>query len=380
MKKFYHNDQGAATPVNGAPSGAKKNAQPTAFFQPKPVPAIQQSAPGVSIQRKVWIGSQALTVDEAYKKIVKDTWGERAVKRLVELHTDGVDHRFSNWGALVSEYVRARDTPDAEQPAEEQNVCGNLPGYGQRGGTCAAASLITPALIWDREHYNPGDPNPRLRNLVIKMKAYIEANKAILEPRFDTLGKGRYRFYIETLDLIIKESASDSFVVTASHYEALSFMVMFMSQEKVSSGLLDSEMQTARNALGYPEKTTHVRFFDGLFTADGDLAKMQPGQMAQVTWFVKADQPADPLAPPPELPTHAFTIGRMADGTWVLNDQGYKTPLCLSGPDLASLKDAMMDASDDGRWAGVTDGNYHEPAEGVETGYAILGDEETLTP
>ncbi|MGH8050826.1 MAG: DUF4157 domain-containing protein, partial [Arenimonas sp.] len=339
-----------------------------------------------TIQRKAWIGNQPLTVNESYKKIVKDTWGEKALARLMELHTDSIEHKFSSWAALIAEYESAKlapaPTPVVIEESPGENVCNSLPGFGQRGPSCAAASLITPALIWDKEKYNKDDPSPRLRSIVAKMKTYMVDHKTTLEPRFNGARKGLYQSSLQLLDSIASEAAVDTFVLASSHYEALGLMLMYISQDKLSSGLNDAEMQTARQTLGFPTKTIPVRFFDNFFGANGDLAKMKPGQMAQITWFVKNDRApsTDPLAPVAKLPTHAFTLGRMEDGTWILNDQGYKKPLCLSGPDLASLKDLMVEASDEGRWAGVTDDDYHEPESGVVTGYTILGDEKTLSP
>ena len=347
---------------------------------------VQQrtSVPG-GLQRKAWIGAQPLTVDEAYKKIVKATWGDKALARLIELDGDALEHRFASWNELVAEYERAKRAPPpppAAAAAAEPDVCENLPGFGQRGGSCAAASLLTPALIWDKEQWNQGDPNARLRSILGKMRSYMQAHKDTLGPRFVVKKQNIFQSSLDLLDQIATDAADPAFQLTATHYQALGLMLMFISQDKLGSGLDSAETMKAREMMGFPGSMIPISTFDGFFEPGSALSNMQPGQMAQIVWFVKDEQQPAPASPlqVQHLPTHAFTIGRLKDGTWILNDQGYKKPLCLKGADLATLKDHMQDAADQGQWAGVTDSDSHAAASGVQTGYTILGDEKTLLP
>jgi len=351
--------------------------------------AEQSAARAPSLQRRVWIGAQRLTVNETYKEQVRKTWGEKAVRRLMELHGDETDHRLAGWSALVAEYQSAAAAPDVPAPGgtpvaedeEDQAACGTLPGFGQRGGSCAAASLITPVLVWDNESYGPEAPNRRLRSLLQRMKTFMRGHAQTLKPVFEARQAGLYEQNIELLDDISSEAESEAFKPSSDQYQALGLMLMIISQQdRTKAGMNDAEMQTARSTLAFTTETKPVRFFGDFF--EGDLKNMKPGQMAQITWFVKDSGPrqTDPLAPKRPLDTHAFTIGRLSNGTWILNDQGYAKPLCLTGPDLASLKDKMVEASEQDRWAGVTDDHYHEPPSGIVTGYTILGDEKTMLP
>ncbi len=340
------------------------------------------SAP--AIQRKAMIGAQILVVDEAYKKTVKDTWGQKALNRLIELSTDAAEHKFANWGELVAEYERAKKAPDpapaekkADAPAEE-NVCASLPVFAQHGGTCATASLITPVLIWDSEKYNSADPNPRLKSIAQKMQAYMLKNKETLAPLFEKLGKTMYQDNLKAINNVIELSADPGFKVNDAVFHILSTTLMVMSEDKAAMGLQNGEMGKARETLGFPGVMQGVVMFDEFFKkGEGKLGDMKPGQMAQVTWLV--NMPATG-AEPAHLESHAFTIGRLASGTWILNDQGAdkQKPLCLTGVDMASLKDAMIDAAAADKWAGVTDNKAHQAKSGAQTGYTILGDEKTV--
>ena len=335
------------------------------------------------VQRKAWIGAQPLTVDEGYRKIVRTTWGDKAVKRLEELTRDALEHHFANWGDLAAEYERAQAAPAAPSAPEDPNAAvQDLPGFGQRGGSCAAASLITPLLVWDKETYDPAkSPNSRLRSLVQKMKMRLIEKKQTLQPRFEARKPGAYQSSIELLKSVDDLAKEDSFKIAEHDYQALGVLLMNLAQDTPSSGLNEAETQTARSIAGFSGATKPVRMFDSFFDSTSDLQHLQAGQMAQIVWFMKPDQVStDPLAPPPKLDTHAFTVGRLTNGKWILNDQGYRKPLVLTGDDLALLKDAIVKASESGRWAGVTDDKYHEPDDGVVTGYAILGDPSTMDP
>jgi hypothetical protein len=340
--------------------------------------------PGATgVQRKAWVAGQPLTVDAGYRKIVRTTWGDKAVKRLDELTSDQLEHRFANWNELTAEYERAQKAPAAEPaapaaaPEDENAGCDELPGFSQRGGTCATASLLTPLLVWDKETYDPAAPNPRLRSLVQKMKAYMVQNQAMLQLRFGASVPG-YQSRLRELELLDQGLQLDSFKLTAHNYQALAVLLLELSNGTPDKGLDEAGIQTARKMAGVSGETKSVATFEGFFDAKSDLTKLQPGQMAQLVWFVKPGLgSADPLAGPPKLEPHGLTLGRLDDGKWVMNDQGSKPPVCLSGPDLASLRDQMIDASESGRWAGVVDNEVHPPVPGVVTGYSILGDAST---
>lgn len=336
--------------------------------------------PGATgVQRKAWVAGQPLTVDAGYRKIVQTTWGDKAVRRLDELVRDPLEHRFANWNELIAEYERAQKAPAAEpaSPEDTNAGCGELPGFSQKGGTCAAASLITPLLYWDKETYDPAAPNPRLRSLVQKLRAYMVQNQVKLQAK---LGDS-YRHGLRELGVLDQLLQQDDFKITAHSYQVLAILLVELSGGTPDTGLDEAGIQTARTMAGVSGETKSVATFEEFFDEKNGLKHLKPGQMAQLVWFVRTTKgPADLHANPPQIAPHGFTLGRLdaPDGRWVMNDQGSTPPVCLEGPDLASLRDQMIEsASQSDGWRGIVVDEMPPPVPGVVTGYSILGDAST---
>jgi hypothetical protein len=132
----------------------------------------QKKAP--SIQRKIKIGDTVMTVDEQYKKTVKDAFGDVGLKIMLSLHNDGNDpvYQFNNWEEYRTE-LRVRSNAIKGMEIANMggpNKCCDYPSTHPEG-------YLDPAY-WNRlgnKHFEAKNPLP-------KGKEASDAVEAIFQP------------------------------------------------------------------------------------------------------------------------------------------------------------------------------------------------------
>lgn len=246
-------------------------------------------------------------------------------------------------GALVQ-----RQPAPAQAPAS--TVGGSpytsvLPGYSQAGDTCGAASLVTALTIWDREHWDPAQPNSRIVaacNLILtrlaqhggqavdrwvarpahQVSSTCGGDRGCIRQAYEAL-RARLTADVQALRDAARQSGG---AVSAGNYQTLGLVLYFLWHEGGQGGLTSNQIDNLQNALGLEVSgaSSGIQSFDEIFT-NPVVMGLQPDQMAQVGWFVNTGQ------------QHAFLVGRLATGQWFLSDQGPSPAFELRGSSPADL-------------------------------------------
>ena len=229
-----------------------------------------------------------------------------------------------------------------------------LPGYSQAGDTCGAASLVTALLIWDREHWDPRQPNRRAVAAAQLVQAAFETQSAAAVARWSARpspevrrlsgGDGdairaTYRTLASTFASELAGLRAGAAVpgapVREVDYQLLGLSLYFLWHEGGEPGLTSAQIRGLQDTLGLATNTSsggQQRLTD--FLVDPVVTGLQPDQMAQIVWFTRDCQ------------QHAFLIGRLQTGEWFLSDQGQSPPFQPRGDSVASLRSTVLLAMD----------------------------------
>lgn len=233
-----------------------------------------------------------------------------------------------------------------------------LPGYSQAGDTCGAASLVTALLIWDREHWNPAEPNSRVVtacNLILaelarsrddaikrwtsrpspEVSKRCGGDRGCIEQAYTDLSTN----FVAELQRIRAAGRAPGATISEGDYQRLGFALYFLWREGgAGAGLSSVEIERIQDGLGLKTMTSgNVQGFDDIFR-DASLVGLQPDQFAQVFWFVRTGR------------QHAFLVGRLGTGEWFLSDQGPVPAAQFRASSLAALREAVRRAADSGSY------------------------------
>ncbi|MGW0949129.1 hypothetical protein ACWD4O_42195 [Streptomyces sp. NPDC002623] len=211
-----------------------------------------------------------------------------------------------------------------------------IPGFAQRGGTCEPASLLTAFLVWDRELGSPGVANGNMISACDAAQMFMLNHRTQLlsgvDRRFNNVGE-----YDATLATVarVRLALQTGVPATEAQFQDLADALsrVFYSADQAMRTMGITANQTQYNKLG-----------DILGSVE--LTGLRPGEIAQIHWYVRGK----PGRPAPSSNYHAFVIGRKANGTWFLSDQGDQPPFLLRDiPELATLRSQLNAAAADSR-------------------------------
>jgi len=254
-----------------------------------------------------------------------------------------------------------------------------LPGYSQRGDTCGASSLVTALLIWDREHPNSSAPNTTVVTacnlLLVELLRHRSQAIATWEDRArrgGTTGEALYDAVVANVTRIRDAASVPGAVISEADYQLLGMSLYFMWNEG-RGGLSIGAIHGIQRALGLETPISgSVESFDQIF-ASPILRALTPDRIAQVGWYVRTEQRPDGRS---ALGHHVFLVGRLADGTWFLSDQGPSPARQFTGATLDELRSVVSTAAATGTYwiftGGVTDMSM--VVVGGWTGVSLLGE------
>jgi hypothetical protein len=213
-------------------------------------------------------------------------------------------------------------------------------------------------MIWDREHWNPAEPNSRVVTacnlILIEMarhsRAAIERWTSRPPPavsRQHNQDTERIRqhytntstWLVSQLQRIRDTGRVRGTAIPEGDYQLLGLALYFLWREGAGgAGLSSQEIGRIQASLGLTAQATgNVQSFEDIFS-HAILTGLQPDQIAQVLWLVRTGQ------------QHAFLIGRLHTGEWFLSDQGPSPAAEFRAPSLADLRTTVRLAADTGRY------------------------------
>ena len=221
-----------------------------------------------------------------------------------------------------------------------------LPGFNQgEYASCGAASIVTALVVWDRENKDPTAPN----NLVVTAcdiaLVYMDDHKRALIKTWEARHPGKGAELYDTLFAVTQQARDDARVPGAKlaqqQFEEIG-LVFYGLYVGGGTGLPRAARESLADMLGIKTgQTNDIATFDDIFTSP-ILAKLEPGRIAQVSWYVVRG-PSTERPGETSLGSHAFLIGRLKErGTWFLSDQGAVPALELDADDLVTLKRKML--------------------------------------
>ncbi|NOW93888.1 DUF4157 domain-containing protein [Mucilaginibacter sp. SG564] len=124
---------------------------------------VQQEKTRPLVQRKIMVGNTAMTVDDQYKKIVKDTFGDKGLEIVLGWHNNGAgpEYDFKDWEAYRTEIrIRSNAIKGMDIANDKSINCCHYPTKGHPGGT------LNP-FYWDKTedyHFIAKVPFPAGKN------------------------------------------------------------------------------------------------------------------------------------------------------------------------------------------------------------------------
>jgi hypothetical protein len=210
-----------------------------------------------------------------------------------------------------------------------------VPGFSQRGDTCQPASLLTAFLVWDRDFASPGTPHGNVLSACDAALLYLQANRPALISRLG--GVTGYDRVVATVNRVRTALAAPGAAMGEPQFQELA--------EALSQVFDDTE--SALRAMGGQMTSAGYDTLAEIF-GSAQLTGLTPGQVAQIEWYVhtRVIQNGQSGA---ARGYHAFLIGRQADGSWYLSDQGTTPALVLHAPSLNGLRSSLDAAAASGR-------------------------------
>ncbi|NGY64984.1 hypothetical protein G7043_39325 [Lentzea sp. NEAU-D13] len=210
-----------------------------------------------------------------------------------------------------------------------------VPGFSQRGDTCHPASLLTAFLVWDRDLASPGRPHGNMLSACDGALLYLQANRPVLITRLG--GATGYGRVVATVNRVRAALAAPGAAMSEPQFQELA--------EALSQVFDDSA--SALRAMGGQATSDAYDTLDLIFHS-AQLTGLTPGQIAQIEWYVhtRVIQNGQSVA---ARGYHVFLIGRQADGSWYLSDQGTTPALVLHAPNLDALRTSLNAAAASGQ-------------------------------
>lgn len=229
-----------------------------------------------------------------------------------------------------------------------------LPGYSQQGDTCGAASLVTALLIWDREHWDPAQPNSRAVEACELVMAALERHGsqaaehwAAAHPLAECAGDRQCSLqawqsmrdtFLANLAAIRATARTPGGRVTEANYRQLGLALYFLWNQNTRPGLDSAAIFNIQRSLGLNTFiSTNISSFDAIFS-NSVVTGLGPDEMAQVFWITNRGQ------------QHAFLVGRLQSGEWFLSDQGPAPAAEFRAPTLDQLRQAVSFAASSGAY------------------------------
>ena len=226
-----------------------------------------------------------------------------------------------------------------------------LPGYAQRGDTCGAASLVSAMMIWDRQRRDPAAPNDTVVSACNIVLTYLVHHRRRSISAWNARGLNGatlHRNLTDGLEAIRDHARLPGSQISETEYQAIG-VALYVLYLDGQGGLSAAEISSLQSRLGLETQSSDViQSFDDIFSSS-IITGLDPGQIAQVGWYVKTGPPdASGMIP---LGMHAFLIGRLDTGEWFLSDQGPSPPREIQATSRTDLETAIrIAAATDGYW------------------------------
>jgi hypothetical protein len=187
---------------------------------------------------------------------------------------------------------------------------------------------------------------------------YMDDHKRALIKTWEARHPGKGAELYDTLFAVTQQARDDARApgakLTQQRFEEIG-LVFYGLYVGGGIGLPRAARESLADMLGIKTgQANDISTFDDIFTSP-ILAKLEPGRIAQVSWYVvkgpSTDRPGET-----RLGSHAFLIGRLKVGTWFLSDQGAVPALEIEADDLATLKQKMLDTKR--YWTGAPPHTY----------------------
>ncbi len=268
---------------------------------------------------------------------------------------------------------------------------GALPGYSQLGDTCGAASLVTALMIWDREHWDPNQPNSRVVTACNLILAEFALTRSAAIERWATIpaasvsrrcGGDHDRIreeYAKTaqdvetaLGVIRDVGRQRGAAITELDYQQLGIALYFLWHEGGQGGLSTTQIFNMRTTLGLQptgvQPPGKIQSFGEIFTHPITIG-LQPGQIAQVNWITNTGF------------LHMFLVGRLRSSEWFLSDQGPSPAVKFQAPTPNDLAQKVQTATGYWLYKGTLQQATAQSLPGsIATGVTLLaGDDGTET-
>jgi hypothetical protein len=221
-----------------------------------------------------------------------------------------------------------------------------LPGFNQgEYKSCGAASIVTALVVWDRENKDPTAPNQLVVTACDIALVYMDDHKQALIKTWEAAHPGHGAQLYDTLFAVTQQARDDARAagakLTQQQFEDIG-LVFYGLYIGGGTGMPLAARNALVNMLGIGTgQVSGIASFDDIFESP-ILAKLEPGRIAQVAWYV-VQGPATQAHGETPLGSHAFLIGRLKDrGIWFLSDQGAVPAIELEAPDLPTLKQKML--------------------------------------
>jgi hypothetical protein len=232
-----------------------------------------------------------------------------------------------------------------------------LPGYSQEGDSCGAASLVSALVIWDREHWDATQPNNRVvsacnlvlieiaRNGEAAVRRWAERPAGPIRDICGTdrdcaeMGYGLVRDrFVNDLESMRDRARAPGAMFPEVDYQQLGLALYFLWDQTPGRGLSSTEIERIQRSLGLQTLDSgNVQSFDEIFT-HSITTSLAADEFAQVLWIVRTGQ------------QHAFLIGRLQSGGWILSDQGPSPAVEFRASSLADLRSAVRLSADSGQY------------------------------
>ncbi len=243
-----------------------------------------------------------------------------------------------------------------------------LPNYSQEGDTCGATSLVTALMIYDKQNKN-FDTTLAAHDIILTWLIQHKKKTIKLWTKKGLKGEKLYGQVFSVLQGT-RDNLAKGIPIQESEYQVMGMALYLLYVDK-TSGLSASEIEGLQRKLGLYNGKSDLIDNGGEVFSNSVVANLQPGQIAQIAWYVKTSGPDKNgnynLGP------HAFLIGRLNTGGWFLHDQGPRPAARFVDGSLAGLESQVRVASSkDKYW--LFFGKFAMKAIGVWTGAKLLDD------
>lgn len=275
---------------------------------------------------------------------------------------NGIDHPQSSLeqeATRTAEHIVAgpNTIPPIAQSATPvlQRKASEFPGFSQGVyNTCGAASVVSALMIWDKEKKDPAAPNNLLVTACNILLIHLDDHKSSLIAQWNKInfrgqgdGESLYNELFSNLTRIRDAARLPGSKISEDQYQTLG-LCLYSLYFGGTGGLSTEEIHNLLTQLGLQSGSSEgVKTFEQIFSSSV-LQSLKPGQITQVTWWVRTGQP-DAQGKVP-LGRHAFLMGRFGRGSWFLSDQGTNPATELEADTLEGLKLAINLAVSKGYW------------------------------